>query len=288
MLEIKNSPNSWFNKVMLMSIVCGSIASVITNQILYGIVPLSAFSIEKLKRRKSEEAEKSLIISQNIELNQIIKEEFNYLGGKIEKMVKTVDDLEANQNLLYQHLEEKDQIINDQKEWENCLIKDNEELSRNNIEIESRNLELELKLEQLQKRYKQLSEYLVSESFVADNKQLKTNLVDLSKIKLAIVGGYPELRREIIDYLEQTHNLNDYQLIPRISEKNTNQRQLKQQLKNTDFIFLTTSFISHSMSNMITDLEKRDALTGKVVLINGKGKSSLIREIETELKTQEI
>ena len=102
---------------------------------------------------------------------------------------------------------------------------------------------------------------------------------DLSNMEVAIVGGHPSMRRSVLKELRMTHGLRQGIEIPPMSEARVNQQQLRAQLDQCDLIAIVTGYMSHPLTHMIMDLKQANALTGKVVLLQRRGKTGVLRDV---------
>ena len=103
--------------------------------------------------------------------------------------------------------------------------------------------------------------------------------VDLSNLALGIVGGHPTTVREVINELSAIYGLQRWVVVPPTWENNIRTNELKGKLLHCDLIVIVTGYMNHSLTNAVLRLNTRGALAGKIVLLNFRGKSGVVREI---------
>lgn len=105
------------------------------------------------------------------------------------------------------------------------------------------------------------------------------SVLDLSAVKLGIVGGHDATRREVIKVLADDYGLTEWVEVPPIWEKSLSKRVLRGKLERCDLIVIVTGYMNHSLTNAVQSLKESGALAGEVVLLNFRGRSGLVREI---------
>lgn len=105
-----------------------------------------------------------------------------------------------------------------------------------------------------------------------------TPRIDLSNLRLALVGGHPTTRRGVIEEL-QLYGLRHWVEVPRMNEANTNRSKVKSKISQCTLVVLITGYMSHRLTEIIFSLKEAGSLAGDVLQLNCKGKSGVIREI---------
>lgn len=108
-------------------------------------------------------------------------------------------------------------------------------------------------------------------------------VADLSWVKLGIVGGHPATVREVINELSLIHGLHRWVVVPPSREGTFKKSALKRKLEGCDLIVIVTGYMNHSLTHAVFGLKSSGALSGKVVLLNFRGKSGVVREILREV-----
>lgn len=103
--------------------------------------------------------------------------------------------------------------------------------------------------------------------------------VDLSGLKLALVGGHDATRREVIQELSQRHGLTDWVELPPFNKHSLGKSNIKAKIHNCDLIVLITGYMRHKQTDSVVQLKKLGSLSGDVLLLNCRGKSGVVREI---------
>ncbi|WP_190345260.1 hypothetical protein, partial [Leptolyngbya sp. FACHB-36] len=98
---------------------------------------------------------------------------------------------------------------------------------------------------------------------------------------LGIGGGEPPTRREVFEVLSKNYGLQKHNFVevPPSSERTINKSKLKEKIGNRDLVAVITSYIEHDLTNMVSDLRDRGALSGEVVWVNESGKTGIVRSI---------
>lgn len=93
------------------------------------------------------------------------------------------------------------------------------------------------------------------------------------------VGGHEATQREMINELSLIYGLKRWVVVPPTWENNIRTNELKGKLLHCDLIVIVTGYMNHSLTNAVLRLNTRGALAGKIVLLNFRGKSGVVREI---------
>jgi chromosome segregation ATPase len=103
-------------------------------------------------------------------------------------------------------------------------------------------------------------------------------IVDLSDVSLALVGGHETTHREVTEELKK-YGLKRCVHIPPHSRESNSRHQIKDKIGNCDLIVTITSYIDHSVSNCVKQLQDTQMLTGEVIRVHCHGKSGVVREV---------
>ena len=102
---------------------------------------------------------------------------------------------------------------------------------------------------------------------------------DLTWLRLGVVGGHEATQREVINELSLIHGLKRWVVVPPTWECSMKKSVLKEKLERCDLIVLITGYMNHSLTHAVFALKASGALNGKVVLLNFRGKSGVVREV---------
>jgi hypothetical protein len=105
--------------------------------------------------------------------------------------------------------------------------------------------------------------------------------IDLSALSIVIVGGHTSTRKEVIKVLSAAYSIKDFVEIPPTSEESADEKSVRQTIGNCDLIAVVTNYIGHDLTGIISGLNKKGALKGKVVYLKNRGKSGIVREISS-------
>jgi DNA repair exonuclease SbcCD ATPase subunit len=103
-------------------------------------------------------------------------------------------------------------------------------------------------------------------------------IVDLSDVSLALVGGHETTHREVAEELKK-YGLKRCIHIPPHNRESNSRHQIRDKIGNCDLIVTITSYIDHSVSNCIKQLQDTQMLTGEVIRVHCHGKSGVVREV---------
>ncbi|MGB3767256.1 MAG: DUF2325 domain-containing protein [Phormidesmis sp.] len=112
------------------------------------------------------------------------------------------------------------------------------------------------------------------------------NGVDLSDISIALVGGHDNTRHHVIEKLQQAHGLKKRYLHELSHEHTSDRGNVKEKIKNCDFVFVITGYISHKLHDSVMQLKDKDAIKGDVVRLDNHGASGVLRDILTHIAHQ--
>lgn len=105
------------------------------------------------------------------------------------------------------------------------------------------------------------------------------SLIDLSGLRLALIGGHPSTRRGVIQELQLNYGLRHVVEIPRMTESNTNRSKVKSKIRRCTLVVLITGYMSHRLTEIVFSLKDAGSLAGDVLQLNCRGKSGVVREI---------
>lgn len=103
--------------------------------------------------------------------------------------------------------------------------------------------------------------------------------LDLSGLRLALIGGHPSTRRGVIQELQLNYGLRHVVEIPRMTESNTNRSKVKSKIGRCTLVVLITGYMSHRLTEIVYSLKDAGSLAGDVLQLNCRGKSGVVREI---------
>lgn len=196
-----------------------------------------------------------------------------------EHLVQRLAKLRADYNQLRK---ETDELLRYADREITELKRTNTGIAREYDDLQLRVWELEQQVDELLLYIAQCSEaeLTTSQRFSADEVTNEDgSLVDLSLMKLGIVGGHDATRREVIKELSECYQLKHWVEVPPTWEKSLSQRVLKAKLEHCDLIVIVTGYMNHSLTQAVCGLKESGGLSGKVVLLNFRGKSGIVREI---------
>jgi len=113
-------------------------------------------------------------------------------------------------------------------------------------------------------------------SLLTDSASLEQ--VDLSNISLALIGGHETTYRTVTEELKQ-YGLKNCVHVPPHSIASNNRHQIKDKISNCDLIITITSYVDHSVSKCVKQLNDAKMLAGECIRVSCHGKSGLVREV---------
>ncbi len=159
--------------------------------------------------------------------------------------------------------------LNQNREWETLLVEDNQNLSQQIKQLENQLCELQ---QYIQSWYQAPRNTPEQESDCHSQ-------IDLSSIKLGIVGGHPKARNRIFEILRGQYNLKNCVQIPPGSEQHIDYQQIRDKLRNCNLILLITGYIDHALAKLVKKLQNSPDFRGRVLPINANGTTGIIQEI---------
>ncbi|HEY9663615.1 MAG TPA: hypothetical protein V6C65_34640, partial [Allocoleopsis sp.] len=149
------------------------------------------------------------------------------------------------------------------REYEDYAAQENQQLKDQLGQLQYKNDNLIAENLQLKAQVKKLEEQFQS---------TRIQRISLSNLKLALVGGHPKARHRLIQKLESENDLQSANVveIPPRSEQSINQTHLGARIANCMLIVVLIDFCDHSLSNMVSNLQRRGALSGEVIHCSGR------------------
>ena len=127
-----------------------------------------------------------------------------------------------------------------------------------------------------QQRYAE-AESLELQPLLEDN--IATETINLSSIRLALVGGHEATRREVIRELKESYSLGNTVEVEPSSEGYVDRSTVQNKINNCDLIAVITGYMGHDLSKIVSELKKDGVLIGEVLPLSCRGKSGVVREI---------
>ncbi|UZQ53825.1 hypothetical protein OOK60_15205 [Trichothermofontia sichuanensis B231] len=140
-----------------------------------------------------------------------------------------------------------------------------EQIEREKGQIEREKVDVQNQLYQLEYEYGlilQKNEEL-EERLVQYEAEQSFRNIDLSDIRVAIVGGHQTMMSYVQSTLSQENHLRDFRPLSKDTHLST--KAFKEKLKKVDLILVVRGYMSHSMSQIVDDLETKGQLRGKVI-----------------------
>ena len=191
-----------------------------------------------------------------------------------QQLVKRLALLRADYNQLRQ---DTDELLNRADREMDSLRQTNDGLAREFDDLQLRVWELEQQVEELLLYIAEVVGKDMPEAATADQ------VPDLSWVRLGIVGGHPATQREVINELSLIHGLQRWVVVPPSREGTFKASVLKGKLERCDLIVIVTGYMNHSLTHAVFGLKSSGAISGKVVLLNFRGKSGVVREVLREV-----
>lgn len=185
------------------------------------------------------------------------------------------------------------------REFEEYAVEENEQLKSANEQLTQKYNDAQLQILALNEQVEFYLKYLAkppleqsTEEAAAAvfNPEFETVLeaIDLSGLRLALVGGHPDTRREVIRELSENYRLQDYVEVAPSSEAYLSRSSVRAKIGNCDLIVVITGYMGHDLSQIVSELKRDGALNGQVLLLGRqvKAKSGVVREIITYVKAK--
>ena len=103
--------------------------------------------------------------------------------------------------------------------------------------------------------------------------------LDLSRLRLALVGGHVATRREVLRHLGERHGLLTAVEIAPSSEARVDRGSVVAAIASSEHIAVITGYLGHDVSAIVRSLQEAGALTGRVHWLRCRGKSGVVREL---------
>ena len=191
-----------------------------------------------------------------------------------EQLVKRLAALRADYNLLKR---DTDELLR-------YADKEIQSLKQTNTGLAEEFDDLQLRVWELEQQVDELLLYIAQQfnpeeaAFVRaySSGQLR---IDLSQLRLGLVGGHSATRRDVVDELSAKHGLQQWVEVPPSKESSLRKSDLKTKLERCDLIVIITGYMNHSLTHAVFALKASGALRGEVALLNFRGKSGVVREV---------
>lgn len=103
--------------------------------------------------------------------------------------------------------------------------------------------------------------------------------IDLSGLRLTIVGGHGAMRREVESELRARYGLGDYLEIAPSSEEHVDRIKVRDLTVGRDLVVVITGYTGHDLTGHVRNLQHAGDLSGRVIWPRCRGKSGVLREI---------
>lgn len=103
--------------------------------------------------------------------------------------------------------------------------------------------------------------------------------INLSSLRLALVGGHEATRREVIRELKESYSLENTVEVAPSSEAYVDRSTVQIKINNCDLIAVITGHMGHDLSKIVSELKKDGVLIGELLPLSCRGKSGVVREI---------
>jgi len=104
-------------------------------------------------------------------------------------------------------------------------------------------------------------------------------MLDRSQLKIAIVGGHPNVYREVSLALYLGYGLRYCVELPSFSKLGVGSSKIKAKILYCHLIVIITGYMRHDQTEAIFALKRSGAISGKVILLCCRGKTGVMREI---------
>lgn len=106
-------------------------------------------------------------------------------------------------------------------------------------------------------------------------------VLDLSAVRLALVGGHIATRREVERSLRENYGLVHFAEVAPSSEDHVDRGRVLERVGESDIIAVITGYTGHDLTTIVRDLQQNDKIQGRVLWLKSRGKSGVVREIIT-------
>jgi|GEM_PF-3272964 len=113
-------------------------------------------------------------------------------------------------------------------------------------------------------------------------------IIDLSSISIALVGGKKYTRKDIVKRLSKSYCLREIREVPPTSERYADTKSVEEIIGNCNLIAVVTQYIGHDLTDIISGLEAKRRLQGKIIHLKTKGASGISRDISSYLDQLDI
>lgn len=240
--------------------------------------------LEEAKRRESAAQHQADSLKQTID---VLTYEQEQTARNFEELEHSLAERASVEDLTTT-LESAKTELNNAKKFEELALEDNQKLSEEVKQLRSENDEAQLQVWDLQEQVLYYQDYFtkaapqhqkvaVLEQYI-HHTTFQGN-IDLSTLHLALVGGHPSVRREVIRELTANYGLIHYVEIAPSSEAHIDRSSIKAKVNSCNLIGVITGYIGHDLSGIVSDLQKNGAIDGEVLWIEYRGKSGIVRSL---------
>ncbi len=237
------------------------------------------------RRAQVREGNLSSVVAERDRLYKDMQDLVQYTDAEIEQLKQTIENLRYERDALQMqvwYLEEQlEQAV---------LVKESAESERSPLESDAASsaptpsLDTSAAAEATPDPSVQEIQILVVQDESSSEEEEDTPLIsiptlDLSGLRLALIGGHPSTRRGVIQELQLNYGLRHVVEIPRMTESNTNRSKVKSKIGRCTLVVLITGYMSHRLTEIVYSLKDAGSLAGDVLQLNCRGKSGVVREI---------
>ena len=104
-------------------------------------------------------------------------------------------------------------------------------------------------------------------------------ILQRSQLKIAIIGGHPNIYREVSQALRENYGLNHWVELPSFSKLGVGSSKIKAKLLYCHLIFILTGYMRHGQTEGVSALKRSGAISGKVILLCCRGRTGVMRAI---------
>jgi hypothetical protein len=217
--------------------------------------------IENLNQKLNETERKSQLLAKKLAGTPKVKELLDALeAARVESEQISKYSREAEEYFWQEHQNLVSKLENDKIN----LQSENEQLKQ----------QYEAALDNICNLEEQLLQYTYNSSAFSEN-------IDLSGLRLGLVGGHHNTRFAVLSELRHKYGLQESVEIEPSRRRCLDQTHLKAKLSNCDLIVLITGYMGHSLSGSVMNLKNSGALRGDILKLTTQcnATSSILREI---------
>ncbi len=247
--------------------------------------------LENAKRRESAAQYQANSLKQTIDVLTYEQEQTARNSKQLERSLTkraSVEDLTTT-------LKSAKTELDNAKKFEELALEDNQKLSEEVKQLRDKNDEAQLQVWDLQEQVQYYQDYFIKaapqyQKIAVLEQRLHQNPVqaniDLSTLHLALVGGHPNVRREVVRELTANYGLIHYVEIAPSSEAYIDRSSIKAKVNSCNLIGVITGYIGHDSTTIVSALRKDGAINGQVLWIEYRGKSGIIRSLLQHIQSE--